>query len=86
MKDYYIYYNNNFVRQSNATLPVLSASTQFGLNVFEGIRIYKEDFYYIFRLEDHLKRLNNSLQQIGFDTKVISTKEFLEILKELIIS
>ena len=32
-----------------------------------------------------MKRLNNSLQQIGFDTKVISTKEFLEILKELII-
>ena len=85
MKDYYIYYNNNFVRQSNGTLPVLSASTQFGLNVFEGIRIYKEDFYYIFRLEDHLKRLDNSLHQIGFDTKVISTKEFLEILKELII-
>ena len=85
MKDYYIYYNNNFVKQSNATLPVLSASTQFGLNVFEGIRIYKEDFFYIFRLEDHLQRLNNSLHQIGFDIEVISTKEFLEILKELII-
>ena len=85
MKDYYIYYNNNFVRQSNATLPVLSASTQFGLNVFEGIRIYKEDFFYIFRLEDHLQRLNNSLHQIGFDIEVIPTKEFLEILKELII-
>ena len=55
MKDYYIYYNNNFVRQRNATLSVLSASTQFGLNVFEGIRIYKEDSFYVFRLEDHLK-------------------------------
>jgi branched-chain amino acid aminotransferase len=85
MKDYYIYYNNHFVRQSNATLPVLSASTQFGLNVFEGIRIYKEDSFYIFRLEDHLARLNNSLHRIGFDTKVIAKKEFLEILKELII-
>lgn len=84
MKDYYIYYNNHFVRQSNATLPVLSASTQFGLNVFEGIRIYKEDSFYIFRLEDHLARLNNSLHKIGFDTKVITKKEFLEILEELI--
>lgn len=84
MKDYYIYYNNHFVRQSNATLPVLSASTQFGLNVFEGIRIYKEDSFYIFRLEDHLARLNNSLHKIGFDTKVITKKEFLEILQELI--
>ncbi len=85
MKNYYIYYNNNYVRQTDATLPVLSASTQFGLNVFEGIRIYKEDFYYIFRLEDHLKRLNNSLSLIGFDIKVISKEEFLNIIRELII-
>ena len=85
MKDYYIYYNNNFVRQRNATLSVLSASTQFGLNVFEGIRIYKEDSFYVFRLEDHLKRLNNSLHQIGFNTEIISKNEFLNILRELII-
>ncbi len=85
MKNYFIYYNNNYVRQTDATLPVLSASTQFGLNVFEGIRIYKEDFYYIFRLEDHLKRLNNSLSLIGFNTKVISKEEFLNIIRELII-
>ena len=57
MRDYYIYYNESFVKQSEATLSVLSASTQFGLNVFEGIRIYKEDFFYVFRLEDHLERL-----------------------------
>jgi len=85
MKDYYIYYNNNFVRQRNATLSVLSASTQFGLNVFEGIRIYKEDSFYVFRLEDHLKRLNNSLHLIGFNTEIISKNEFLNILRELII-
>ncbi len=85
MKDYYIYYDKNFVKQSNATLPVLSASTQFGLNVFEGIRVYKEDSFYIFRLDDHLKRLKSSLIKIGFDIEVISKKEFLNILKELII-
>lgn len=85
MKDYFIFFNNKFVRQSEATLPVLSASSQFGLNVFEGIRVYKEDSFYIFRLEDHLKRLNNSLSRIGFDTKVISTEKFIEILKELIL-
>lgn len=85
MKNYYIYYKNNYVRQSEATMPVLSASSQFGLNVFEGIRVYKEDFFYIFRLEDHLKRLNNSLHLIGFDIDVITKKEFLNILRELII-
>ena len=85
MKDYYIFYNNNFVRQSKAVLSVLSASTQFGLNVFEGIRIYKEDAYYVFRLEEHLRRLNNSLNQLGFQTRTITAKEFIDIVKELII-
>ena len=85
MKNYYIYYNNKYVRQNDATISVLSASAQFGLNVFEGIRVYKEDFYYVFRLDDHLKRLNNSLRLIGFDIKVITKKEFINILRELII-
>ena len=85
MKDYYIYYNNKYVRQNDATISVLSASAQFGLNVFEGIRVYKEDFYYVFRLDDHLKRLNNSLRLIGFDINVITKKEFINILRELII-
>ena len=85
MKDYYIYYDENFIKQSDATSPVLSASTQFGLNVFEGIRIYKEDAFYIFRLDDHLKRLKSSLIKIGFDVEVISKREFLDIIKELII-
>ena len=79
MKDYYIYYDNKYVRQNDATISVLSASAQFGLNVFEGIRVYKEDFYYVFRLDDHLKRLNNSLRLIGFDIKVIAKKEFINI-------
>ena len=79
MKNYYIYYNNKYVRQNDATISVLSASAQFGLNVFEGIRVYKEDFYYVFRLDDHLKRLNNSLRLIGFDIKVITKKEFINI-------
>ena len=83
MKDYFIFYNNSFIKQSDATLPVLSASTQFGLNVFEGIRVYKEDYFYIFRLEDHLERLNNSLNQIGFNAKVISTEEFIDNIVDM---
>ena len=85
MKNYYIFFNKNYVRQSDANIPVLSSSSQFGLNVFEGIRVYKEDFFYIFRLKDHLKRLNNSLNLIGFDVELISKKEFLNITRKLII-
>ena len=75
MKDYYIYYDENFIKQSDATSPVLSASTQFGLNVFEGIRIYKEDAFYIFRLDDHLKRLKSSLLKLDL-MSVISKRNF----------
>lgn len=84
MKDYFIFFDNEFIRQSEAKIPVLSASSQFGLNVFEGIRVYKEDKFHIFRLTDHLKRLQNSLLQIGLCTNVISEDSFLEIVKELI--
>ena len=85
MRDYYIYFKDNYARQSEASIPVLSASSQFGLNVFEGIRVYKEDFFYIFRLEDHLERLEKSLHLIGFDVNVITKKEFLKIIRKLII-
>ena len=84
MRDYYIYYDGNYVRESNATLPVMSASTQFGLNVFEGIRVYKEEYFYIFRLEDHLKRLNKSLSKIKFEIDIITEETFIKILKKLI--
>ena len=84
MKDYYIYYNNAFMRQSSARLPVLSAATQFGLNVFEGIRVYKERDFYIFRLREHLERLHNSLKMIGLKAKAIEESEFIEILRELV--
>ena len=80
----HILQKKNYVRQSEASIPVLSASSQFGLNVFEGIRVYKEDFFYIFRLEDHLKRLENSLNLIGFDTNVIK-KRILNIIRKLIL-
>lgn len=84
MRDYYIYYDGNYVRGTNATLPVLSASSQFGLNVFEGIRVYKEEYFYIFRLKDHLNRLNKSLSKINFDIEIITENTFIKILKKLI--
>ena len=49
--------NNNYVRQSDASIPVLSASSQFGLNVFEGIVYIKKIFSIFLGLEDHLKKI-----------------------------
>jgi len=47
---------------------VLSPSFQYGLTVFEGIRIYKlnNDDINIFKLDDHIKRLINSCKSFGF--------------------
>jgi len=47
---------------------VLSPTSQFGLNVFEGIRCYwsvERQQLYVFRLDDHLRRLRQSCRLIG---------------------
>lgn len=85
MNDYYIFFKDRFVRQSKARIPVLSASAQFGLNVFEGIRIYKQDAFFVFRLKEHLKRLKNSMQEIGFEIDVVTEQKFIEVVNELIV-
>lgn len=48
-----------------ATINVLSPTSQFGLNVFEGIRCYwsdQEQQLFAFRLDDHYKRLQQSIK------------------------
>jgi len=60
MVDNLIWIRGEIIRQSTATVNVLSPMAQFGLNVFEGIRCYwNEDKgeLYAFRLKEHLERL-----------------------------
>lgn len=84
MEDYVIYYKSSYVRLSQASTNILSASNQFGLNVFEGIRVYYEQSFLIFRLEEHLERLKKSLILIGLPSEVITTDHFVEIITTLI--
>ena len=84
MKNYIIYYSERFVPLLEATTNVLSASNQYGLNVFEGIRIYQDKDFLVFRLDDHLQRLQQSLSSIGLFENVISKDRVLAILAELI--
>jgi branched-chain amino acid aminotransferase len=52
-----------------AKVNVLSPTSQFGLNVFEGIRCYwnnEKQQLYAFRLREHFLRLINSCKLIGF--------------------
>ena len=58
-----IWLNGKIVELKDATINVLAPTSQFGANVFEGIRCYwndEENQLYAFRLHDHFRRLQQS--------------------------
>ncbi|MGI6349602.1 MAG: branched-chain amino acid transaminase [Eubacteriaceae bacterium] len=67
-----IWHNDEIVNVNDAKINVLSPTAQFGLNVFEGIRCYwneEKKQLFVFRLEDHLKRLKRSQKLIQMEDK-----------------
>lgn len=71
-----IWFKDQIMNVNEAKVNVLSPSTQFGLNVFEGIPCYWNDEQkqlYAFRLNDHYERLIRSAKLIQLDNKF--TKE-----------
>lgn len=71
-----IWFKGQIMNVNEAMVNVLSPSTQFGLNVFEGIPCYWNDEQkqlYAFRLSDHYSRLIRSAKLIQLDNKF--TKE-----------
>jgi branched-chain amino acid aminotransferase len=68
----FIWLNGKIVPLQQATINVLSPTSQFGANVFEGIRCYWNDEkqqLYAFRLDDHYKRLKNSMKMFRMEDK-----------------
>lgn len=66
----YIWLGGNIVQLQDAKIGILSPTSQFGLNVFEGIRCYwnnDQEQLYAFRLDDHLKRLKRSQRLLHMD-------------------
>lgn len=86
-EDRFIWLNGEIVHLQDATINVLSPTSQFGLNVFEGIRCYwndKDNQLYAFRLDDHFKRLIRSQRLLELeDTYTIDEmkKAFIDIIK-----
>lgn len=65
-----IWLNGRIVNVNDANVNVLSPTSQFGLNVFEGIRCYwneQSGKLYAFRLDDHYKRLMRSARLLQMD-------------------
>lgn len=82
-----IWFKGEILNVNDAKINILAPTSQFGLNVFEGIPCYwnnEEKQLYAFRLDDHYKRLIRSAKLIQIDcmyTKKDITKAFIDIIK-----
>ena len=72
VEERYIWFDDKIVRVGDAKINVLSPTSQFGLNVFEGVRCYWNDGQkqlFAFRLDDHLARLKRSQRLLQMEDK-----------------
>ena len=83
IKDRIIWFKGELIKASEAKVHVLSPTAQYGLNVFEGLRAYwseEHEELFIFRLEEHLKRLERSCKILS----ITSPYNFSEITDAII--
>ena len=82
-----IWFKGEILNVYDAKINVLAPTSQFGLNVFEGIPCYwnkEEKQLYAFRLDDHYDRLLRSAKLIQIDcqyTKEDFKKAFVDVIK-----
>lgn len=83
----HIWFKGKVLNINDAKINVMAPTSQFGLNVFEGIPCYwNEDKkqLYAFRLEDHYNRLLRSIKLIQIDcpySKEDMKKAFIDVIK-----
>ena len=82
-----IWFRGKIVNVNDAKINVLTPTSQFGLNVFEGIPCYwndKENQLYGFRLDDHYNRLLRSAKLMEFNcpyTKEDFQKALIDVVR-----
>ncbi|KAB7663145.1 aminodeoxychorismate lyase [Bacillus sp. B1-b2] len=76
----YIYLNGKVIPQEEAFISVFDHGFMYGLGVFETFRIYEE---HPFLLDDHLHRLNSSLQELYIE-KTFRREEGKQIIATLL--
>ncbi len=80
----YTYFKNGIVKSTEAVVPIMSQSLQYGMGVFAGIRGFvDENGYRIFRLKDHYLRLRNAAKILDLPVE-FTFEEFENIIKELV--
>lgn len=82
-----IWFKGEILNINDAKINIMSPTSQFGLNVFEGIPCYwneEQKQLYAFRLNDHYERLMKSLKLIQIKcpyTKEQMKKALIEVIK-----
>lgn len=70
-----IWFKGEIIPIEQAKINVLSPTSQFGANVFEGLRAYwnaSKQQLYVFKLSEHIARLQNSMKMLEFEEKFSS--------------
>lgn len=81
-----IWLGGQLIPVNEAKVNVLSPTSQFGANVFEGIRCYwnnDEQQLYAFRLDDHYRRLQQSIKLMRFKSPY-TTEDFRQGLIDVV--
>ena len=82
-----IWFKGEILDINDAKINIMAPTSQFGLNVFEGIPCYwneEEKQLYAFRLDDHYDRLMRSLKLIQIDcpySKDDMKKAFIDVVR-----
>lgn len=82
-----IWFKGEIVNINDAKINIMAPTSQFGLNVFEGIPCYwndEEKQLYAFRLNDHYDRLIRSMKLIQIEqpySKEEMKKAFIDVIK-----
>ena len=66
LKEPIIYYNGQFLKESEVSLSPYNRGLHFADGVFETFRVYSGR---VFRLESHIKRLFKGLDVLGLENK-----------------
>ncbi len=81
----FIWMNGKMLRYEDATVHFLTPGLHYGIGVFEGIRCYAtEAGPAIFRLQDHMRRLLQSAQVLGFRELPFTLETLCEAAKEVV--
>ena len=77
--------NGQLVDEADARVPFLTAGLHYGMGVFEGIRCYETPSGpAVFRLRDHLERLEASARVLGFLDLPYGVVDLAAAVKQLI--